>query len=79
MHAIKIDTTIPEDHRLIIELPQDLPPGEAQVLVFSGSKPPQGTGRDILAFLRENPLPEGSCRSPEEMEADIKSERDAWE
>ena len=79
MHAIKIETIIPSDHRLIIDLPHDIPLGEAQILVFCGPSKPQGTGREILEFLRENPLPETSRRSYEEIEADIQAERDAWE
>ena len=40
---------------------------------------PLGSPARILAWLEQNPLPPGSGRSAEEIEADIQAERDAWE
>jgi prevent-host-death family protein len=40
---------------------------------------PLGSPARILDWLRRNPLPEGSRRSREEIDADIQAERDAWD
>jgi prevent-host-death family protein len=40
---------------------------------------PIGSPARILAWLRQNPLPESSRRSAVEIDADIKAERDAWD
>ena len=34
--AVKIDTMIPENHRVEIELPADLPAGPAEIIVLAG-------------------------------------------
>lgn len=34
MKAAKLNIVIPEDHRLELELPEDLPPGPAEVIVL---------------------------------------------
>lgn len=38
-----------------------------------------GTGSDILRWLSENPLPAHARRSHEEIEADIRREREAYD
>jgi len=46
--AVKIDIVIPEDHRLEITLPAELPPGPAEVIVLSESiRPGKGELRPI--------------------------------
>jgi hypothetical protein len=39
---------------------------------------PIGSARRILEWLKNNPLPEGSRRSAEEIDADIEKERNSW-
>ncbi len=39
----------------------------------------KATGRAILDWLREHPLPEHARRSPDEIEAGIAEERAAWD
>ena len=36
MYAIKIDAVIPEDRRLIVDLPANVPVGLAEVIILSG-------------------------------------------
>lgn len=84
MYATKIETVIPVDHRLTLEIPAYIPPGEAEIIVLSKVQPPQeaehkGDGRVILEFLRNNPLPSECRRKSEEMEAHIQAERNAWD
>jgi prevent-host-death family protein len=40
---------------------------------------PRGSAAAILAWLDANPLPEGSRRTAEEIDADILAEREAWD
>jgi prevent-host-death family protein len=40
---------------------------------------PLGSPQRILAWLKQNPLPESSRRSAEEIDGDIQAERDAWD
>lgn len=39
----------------------------------------KGNARQMLEFLRNNPLPAESRRSPEEMEAQITENRNSWD
>ena len=39
MHAHKLKVTIPPDHEVAIRLPDDFPPGPAEVIVLAASKP----------------------------------------
>ncbi len=43
------------------------------------AEPPIGSAVAILKWLEENPLPESSRRSAEEIDADIAAEREAWD
>ncbi|MEQ1708072.1 MAG: type II toxin-antitoxin system prevent-host-death family antitoxin [Terricaulis sp.] len=40
---------------------------------------PRGSAAAVLAWLAANPLPEGSQRTAEEIDADIAAEREAWD
>ncbi len=42
MNAITLSATVSEDHKLIIELPEDVPPGEVEVVIRPVT-PPQET------------------------------------
>ena len=37
MHAHKLKVNVPQDHQLEIHLPEDFPPGPAEVIVLSSS------------------------------------------
>lgn len=79
MYAHKYETVIRADHRITIELPDNFPEGEAEVIVLT--KSPQGapskseTLIDFLDWLKTQP-PSG--RSKEEIDAQIAEERAAW-
>ena len=38
MHAHKLNVTVPADHELAIRLPDDFPPGPAEVIVLASPK-----------------------------------------
>ncbi|MDP3440121.1 MAG: hypothetical protein U0989_00395 [Azonexus sp.] len=82
MYAYKIETEIPPSHRLSIELPADCPTGLAEIIVLAKENAVQaaapGTGEtmaDLVAWLRTQPA---SNRTPEDFEAQIQAERNAW-
>lgn len=55
--------------------------GEPVALLTSvaPAEPRIGTAKALLQWLDENPLPEGSRRTAEEIDADIAAEREAWD
>lgn len=80
MHAYKLETQIPSDHRISIELPADFPVGGAEIIVLAKPLQPlaKAAGKsmaELVAWLRSLPP---SNRSPEDFEAQIQAERNAW-
>lgn len=56
MKAHKLKVTVPEDHQLEIRLPDDFPPGPAEVIVLAAPKAknsPEGSRREMLLALEE--------------------------
>ncbi len=51
----------------------------ARLVAASPAEPQVGTGASIIKWLEENPLPESSRRSAEEIDASIAEERAAWD
>jgi hypothetical protein len=49
-HTIRLDTTIPESRRVEFVLPNDVPPGEAELVlvVVPKQEPRASTGLDLL-------------------------------
>jgi hypothetical protein len=65
--AVKIDIMIPENHRVEIDLPKDLPTGPAEVIVLArrekaGGRAPRPLGIDVgkgwVADDFDSPLPD---------------------
>jgi hypothetical protein len=50
-----------------------------RLVPIEGGDAQPSTGRALLQWLRENPLPAHMRRSSEEIEAGIAAERDSWE
>lgn len=42
-------------------------------------EPPLGSAAALLKWLEENPLPDSSRRTAEEIDADVAAEREAWD
>jgi hypothetical protein len=53
MHAAKIAVVIPEDHRLQIQLPPDLPAGPAEIIVLA---PPQAAVENAPPRRKRSPI-----------------------
>lgn len=84
MHAYKIETIVPQDHRLELTLPPSFPPGKTEVIFIAKEDDPQATvantepQRSLKAFstwLKQQPI---TPRSRDEVEAQLREERDSW-
>lgn len=53
MQAHKVKVTIPEDHQLEIRLPEDFPPGPAEVIVLAARPEENDSRRSMMAALSE--------------------------
>lgn len=87
MHAYRIETIVPQDHRLELTLPSDFPTGATEVIFLAKEDaPPAGTDGEqaphskktlkaFSAWLKQQPA---TPRSREEVEAQLREERDGW-
>ncbi len=78
MYAIKIDAVIPEDRRLIVDLPANVPVGLAEVIILSGGEEVTGDSASVLHYLQERQSSPEHHRAPDELERQIHEERAAW-
>lgn len=65
MHAYKCYTILPENHRLILDLPPDIPTGAVEIIVLSNQT---AAGQDTTAMLEEwrnHPLPQDELEALE--------------
>lgn len=65
MHAYKCHTVLPENHRLILDLPSDIPAGAVEIIVLSNQT---AGGQDATAMFdewRNNPLPQDELEALE--------------
>ena len=77
MDAIIIDAEVGQDHRLIYELPPEVPVGPVRLVIQPVEAPPAQTGRELTReearrrwqaagkTLKERLVPEGVVRSSE--------------
>lgn len=78
MYAVRIETVIPEDRRLVVTLPADAPVGAAEVIILSTARRTDQTGADLLRYLDSRIVP-AYRRSAAELDRQINEERAAWE
>jgi hypothetical protein len=69
---------VTDDHRLEVELPEDAPPGVAEVTVTVGEEE-GANSKQLLDLLREWEKLPPVGRSAEEIEAYIQEARDSWD
>ena len=77
MRAVKLETTVPENRKLSLTVPPEIPPGPVEVLILS--KESAEAQKSLLVFLDALASAPPSPRKPEEIEADIQAERNAWD
>lgn len=83
MRAVKIATAVTKDHTLHLALPEEIGEGPAEVIVLVGDSDQQDAapsdGWSLADVLAESRLDPRFTRSKEEIDAYVRSERDAWE
>jgi len=81
MQAVKLKVNITPDHRLDGIVPDDVPSGEAEVVVLY-ENPENGDGEqmtDMFSFLEHVQKQDHPRRSLDEIKSYINNERDSWE
>ncbi len=78
IYALRIEAVIPEDRRLVVNLPPDTPVGAAEIIILSTADQIQSNGPAILRSLDEHSQPY-EVRSAEEIDRQIEEERAAWD
>jgi hypothetical protein len=77
MRAVKLESVVSGDRKLILTVPPEIPSGQVEVLILAreSSDVKEGSLEGFLKELSALPL---STRTPAEFEAAITAERDAW-
>ena len=79
MRAIKLPAQISAEHTLSLQLPADVPPGMAEVIVLYPETPAAGKPRSLEEFmhrLQEANIPR---RTKEEIDRYLEKERNSWD
>lgn len=50
MHAHKTTATVGGDHQVVVRLPDDFPPGEAEVIVLAFARPARALPAAVVEF-----------------------------
>ncbi len=77
MVAVKLVTVIPTDRHLVLEVPFEVPAGDAEVIILSRLPQRHGNGLALLRYLRGRQFE--PRRSAEQIDCQIEEERRAWE
>ena len=78
MRACRIITTIGEDHRIVLTIPKEMPAGKAEVLVLAQETGDEPRSSSIEAFLEELRSAQRKTRSKEQIDEDLRLERESW-
>jgi hypothetical protein len=79
MQAVKLKTYITKDHRLELDLPDDLPEGAAEIIVLVQDAPSstdEESLRDFFKAVDASPRPRTSV---EEIDRYIEEMRNSWD
>jgi hypothetical protein len=79
MLAVKLEAVVPDNRRLVLQVPDEIPAGTVEIVILAKGKPLASNGQAILDFLAEAAKYPIESRSAEDIEADIQTERSAWE
>jgi hypothetical protein len=78
MRAVKLESVVTGDHKLILNVPPEIPSGKVEVLILA--KDTEEVKKDSLeTFLKELSTLPMSTRTPADFEAAITAERTAWD
>lgn len=83
MRALKLAAQVESDHALVLDLPEDIPEGPAEVIVLvpdraeaASTKPKTGSLAEFLSRPRVDPR---FIRSKKELDAHLHAERESWD
>lgn len=81
MQAVKLKVEITSDHQIYGIVPDDVPQGEAEVVVLYEKPENRGNGQmaKMYAFLENIQQQKHPRRSIDDIKSYINSERDSWE
>lgn len=79
MNAVRMHVVVPRDRQLSISLPEDFPPGDAEIIVLGENGPRRSDGARALldladAWRAEHP----ERRTREEVDLYLQAERATW-
>ena len=85
MQAYQFEKSIPASHSFTVDLPPDAPTGPAQVIVLfpeaptTPSDPKRPRFANTAEYLAWHDAQPPSGRSPEDVDRQIREERDGWD
>jgi hypothetical protein len=86
MASYRVRVRVPEDRRITLQLPDEIPPGEAEVTVAAEETARERETRgwpagELLAWLaeRRDEPKTWTPRTKDEIDADIAAMRDEWD
>lgn len=86
MQAFQFEQYVSPSHRVSVELPESAPTGSARIIVLfpdaehtrTPGQPKQPEFADIAQFLAWHDTQPASGRSPNDVDRQIREERDGW-
>lgn len=79
MRAIKLLAQVSPEHTLSLQLPVDVPPGMAEVIVLYPETPAAGKPRSLEEFMQHLQEADIPRRTQEEIDRYLEEERNSWE
>jgi hypothetical protein len=79
MQAIKLTTYIDKNHRLELDLPDDLPEGAAEVIVLVQDSPKPASEESLRDFFKRLDAAPRPDMGKEEVERYIEAARNSWD
>jgi hypothetical protein len=53
MLAVKLEPVVPDDHQLVLQVPDEIPAGTVDIVILAKGNPLASDGQAILDFLAE--------------------------
>jgi hypothetical protein len=79
MRAIKLTAQVSPEHTLSLQLPADVPPGMAEVIVLYSEASATGRPRSLEEFMQHLEEADIPRRTKEDIDHYLEEERNSWE
>jgi len=81
MQAARLTAVIPPNREVILRVPDEIPVGEAEILVLAKENGSDGTGSGsaLVEYLASLHGPSRAARTKEDIDRQLREERDSWE